>query len=66
MPKVQRQSSTTAGIRFRQITSAHVTAITLYVTLPRLRLDVNMSTSTGFFKYACLKGLIMVMQQVTL
>ena len=38
-----------------------------YVTLPKANsLNANMSTTTGFFIYACLKGLIMVMQQVTL
>ena len=29
-------------------------------------LNANTSTSTGFFTHACLKDLIMVMQQVTL
>ena len=29
-------------------------------------LTANTSTSTGFFLYACVKGVIMVMQQVTL
>ena len=38
-----------------------------YVTLPKANsLNAKMSTSTGFFLYVCLKGLIMVMQQVTL
>ena len=35
-----------------------------YVTLPKANsLNANMSTTTGFFIYARLKGLIMVMQQ---
>ena len=38
-----------------------------YVTLPKASsLNANTSTSTGFLIYAWLKGLIMVMQQVTL
>jgi len=38
-----------------------------YVTLPKANsLNANMSTTTGFYIYARLKGAIMVMQQVTL
>ena len=58
------QSPRAAGIHIRQITpSAHVTA-NMNTFVQADSLDANMSVTTGFILYACLKDSIMVRQQV--
>ena len=54
-----------AGIHMRQITSAHITA-NMYTSVQADSLDANMSVTTGFILYACLKDSILVRQQITL